>query len=308
MRDLIINGMHGLGDNIHQRALVRQLTRTNRVWLRTPWPCVYHDLAGPNLKLVKPVTRLRTQAKNAAREAQKFTRERVPAARTVQVSYAPQAVRNEGSVLAALLKSAGGEPRSANFRLPVPQAWHDRAAPWIARWNPQKPLLLFRPLHERSEWGGCPARNPDHAAYAELLESIRDRYFVVSIADLEPQREWLVGPRVQGDVECHAGELDFETIAALTQRAGLVFNTPGFMTVLAQAVGAPAVTVFGGYEDAESFSAGAHYTAWLPIEPIQPCNCFSHGHACDKRLDMPAALAALQSFADETLNRQPLAA
>lgn len=308
MRDLIVNGMHGLGDNIHQRALVRQLIKRYRVWLRTPWPCVYHDLVGRDLRLLNPVTRLRTQAKNAQRERSQYSAGRAPTTQQVTVNYPPDAVRAQGSVLDALLLSAGGEPRSADFSMPIPQAWHDRAAQWLARWNPQRPLLLYRPLHERSEWGGCPARNPGHEDYVALLESIRDRYFVVSIGDIEPNREWLVGPRVQGDAECHAGELDFETIAALTQRAGLTFTTPGFMTVLTQAVGGRGVTVFGGYEDATSFSSGAHMAHWLPIEPINPCNCFSHRHACDKRIDMPAALNALRSFVDETADRQSLAA
>lgn len=308
MRDLIIQGMHGLGDNIHQRALMRQLMRTNRVWLRTPWPCVYHDLVGDKLRLVATATSLRTQGKNAQRESQAYFTGRVPAGRALQVNYPPAAVRAEGSVLGALLKSAGGEPRSADFSLPVPKAWMDRAAPWLARWGATKPLLLFRPLHERKEWSGCAARNPDHESYTALLESIREHFFVVSIADLEPGKEWLVGPRVQADVECHAGELDFETIAALTRIAGLVFTTPGFMTVLTQAVGGRGVTVFGGYEDATSFSAGAHMAHWLPIEPIKPCNCFAHQHACDKRIDMSAALASLRSFVDETADRQSLAA
>lgn len=308
MKDLIVNGMSGLGDNIHQRALVRQLMQRHRVWLRTPWPCVYHDLAGPNLRFVPTTTSLRTQLKNARRESARYGRERVPAAQAVTVNYPPDAVMAEGSVLAALLKSAGGDPRSADFRLPVPQAWHDRAAPWLARWRPGKPLLLFRPLHERSEWGGCPARNPEHDAYVQLVEAVRERFFLVSIADLEPGKEWLVGPRVHGDAECHAGELDFETIAALTHGAGLVFTTPGFMTVLSQAVGARGVTVFGGYEDATSFAAGAHMAPWLPIEPVHPCTCFSHRHACDKRIDMPAALASLRSFVNEIADRQSLAA
>lgn len=308
MRDVIVRGMHGLGDNIHQRALVRQLVQRHRVWLQTPWPCVYHDLVGERLRLVPTASGLRTQAKNAEREAGAFYQGRVPAAGVLQVNYPPAAVRKEGSVLDALMKSAGGEPRSADFSMPVPRPWVDRATPWLARWGATKPLLLFRPLHERSEWSGCRARNPEHAAYVELLESIRDRFFVVSIADLEPGKEWLVGPRVHGDAECHAGELDFETIAALTQMAGLVFTTPGFMTVLTQAVGGRGVTVFGGYEDATSFSAGAHMAHWLPIEPVRPCNCFAHQHACDKQIDMPAALASLRSFVDETADRQSLAA
>jgi ADP-heptose:LPS heptosyltransferase len=308
MRDLIVRGMSGLGDCIHQRALVRQLTRTYRVWLRTPWPSVYHDLVGDTLQLLPPDTQLRTQLKNAKRQAALYTRRRPGAVREIQVTYPAAMVRAEGSVLAAMLRSCNADPRESDFTLPIPQSWHARADEVAARWRTCKPILFYRPLNERTEWGGCQARNPDHAAYADLVESVRDRYFVVSVADLEPGKEWPVGRDIGADAEYHAGELDFEVNAALVASAGLVYTSPGFAMVLAQAVGTPAACVFGGYEDACSFSSGAHLAPFLPIEPVNPCNCFQHDHACDKRIDMPAALQRIKDFTDEFADRQPLAA
>lgn len=303
---VILKGMHGLGDNIHQRAAVRQLMKQHVVYLHTPWPCIYHDLAGPRLHLVPVQTKLRTQAKNAAREAAKFHNGRLPAVRTLQASYSPAGVRETGSVLEALVRSVGCDIRQADFRLPVPQAWRDKAAPWLARWNPTKPLLIYRPLNDRSEWGGCRARNPDHDHYADLIESIRDRFFVLSVADFEPEKEWMVGRPIAADVECHRGELDIETLAALTERAALVFTSPGFMVPLAQAVSTPVVCIFGGYEDSASFSAGAHFAPYLGIDPIKPCTCFSHNHACQKEIDMPLALERLESFVDEVCHERAM--
>lgn len=307
MTPLIVRGMHGLGDNLHQRAIVRQFMERHHVWLETPWPCVYHDLVGERLTLLSKGSALRTQAKNARREAARFSRRMPPAgARTLQISYAPELVRRCGSVLGAMAATCG--VATADFSLPVPQAWRDRAAVWLARWQPPKPLLIYRPLVERSEWGGCAARNPDHAAYAALVESVRDRFFVVSLADLQPGAEWMVGQHVRGDVELHRGELDFETIAALTADAALVISSPGFAVVLAQAVGTPVCAVFGGYENGSSFMSGALLAPYLAIEPITPCNCFSHRHDCQKAIDLPAALERLSRFVDETAEDQPLAA
>lgn len=306
---LLVHGMHGLGDNLHQRAIVRQLMQRRRVILETPWPCVYHDLVGDRLTLISKGSRLPAQAKNAQREAAAFSRVAPPAnAEQIKVNYPPAAVRTTGSVLGAMAQQCGVDSRSLDFRLPVPLAWRQRAQRWLARWQPTKPMLIYRPLAERSWWSGCTTRNPDHAAYAALFRAIAHRYFVVSIADFEPGIEWLVGEQVQADVTLHAGELDFETLAALTAQAGLVFTSPGFAVILAQAVGTPVVTVFGGYEDATSFAAGAHYAACLPIEPVTPCNCFSHTHACDKRIDIAQALDTLQAFVHETADRQPRAA
>jgi len=161
--------------------------------------------------------------------------------------------------------------------------------------------MLYRPLQERAEWGGCRNRNPDHAAYAELFRSIRDRFFVVSVADFEPGREWMVGEPVEADLEFHNGELDFETIAGLTRMASLVFTPPGFAVVLAQAVETPVACVFGGYENSKSFSGGARFSQYLGIDPIRPCHCFSHDHQCKKAIDMPKAIARLKAFAEAAL-------
>jgi len=65
---------------------------------------------------------------------------------------------------------------------------------------------------------------------------------------------------------------------------------------VAQAVETPSVCVFGGYENGTSFSSGARYARHLAIEPITPCQCFKHDHACQKQVDMPLAVARLQAF------------
>ena len=59
---IAIRGMAGLGDNIFQRAFIKSLVKSQEVLLETPWPELYQDL--PNIKFIKPNTRLRTQAKN----------------------------------------------------------------------------------------------------------------------------------------------------------------------------------------------------------------------------------------------------
>lgn len=295
-----VRGMHGLGDNIHERALIRQLLdRGDTVYLETPWPSVFHDLAETNrLFFVSKTTRLRTQAKNAQREASKFTRRTVPAgAKAIRVWYPPTAVRNARSVLRAMLIEAGADPARSDFRMPIPDAWWSRTIASISYQaeTSGKPILIYRPLVERTEWD-CKARNPDVSAYRQLIQSIAEYFFVVSIADVVPGKEWIVDPVKVADIEFHKGELTFEEIATLTKRAALVFCSPGFMVPLSQAIGTPAAVVFGGYERAYSFSAGAAFTPYLGIEPIEPCDCFSHAHLCKKRIDLPAARDQLHEF------------
>lgn len=286
---VFVQGMHGLGDNLHQRAVVRQLMRTNEVWLETPWPSIYHDM--PGVHLVQKGSKLRTQAKNVLREIDQYSGKPCPAkASQVQVRYPPAMVRKHRSVLAAMCAQVGVPVD--DFRMPAP--WdHGLDLP------AGKPILVFRPLVERSEWGGNRSRNPDVAAYLKLLESIRDRFFVVSVADLEQGKEWMVHDDIGADLTIHKGELDFKQLAALWRDASMVFTAPGFGVVLAQAVGTPVVAVFGGYEGAYSFDAGAKLTPTLAIAPIEQCDCFSHTHKCNKTIDVPNALERLARFTGE---------
>lgn len=303
---LRIEGMHGMGDNLHQRSVVRELMKTREVWLETPWPSIYHDLAGARLHLVNKGSRLRTQAKNAVREAAAFDDSAPPPdAEVLRVSYPPALVRSRRGVLAAMSAQCGVPV--GDFRMPVPADWrHGLQLPL------DRPVLAFRPLVERREWSGCRSRNPDADVYLKLLAGIREHFFLISVADLQPGTEWLAHPAVDADLTLHAGELDFRALAALWRDADLVFTAPGFGVVLAQAVGTPAVAVFGGYESAYSFSAGAAHTPTLAIEPRRPCDCFRHHHACDKRTDLAAAAQRLQEFVNEhcptAAERQPFAA
>jgi ADP-heptose:LPS heptosyltransferase len=183
----------------------------------------------------------------------------------------------------------------------VPPAWKAQVDALIGR--AAKPVMVLRPLVERTEWRGCAARNPDPVAYAALYNSIRDRFFVVSLADLVPGVEHMV-TNLPADICLHKGELDIEAIAGLMARADLTFCSPGFAVPLSQAVGTPVIAVFGGFECSRSFSGGHRFAPTLGIDPINPCQCWSHTHNCDKRIDLPAAHIDIEEFiADNVAER-----
>jgi ADP-heptose:LPS heptosyltransferase len=202
-------------------------------------------------------------------------------------------------VLAAMSKRCG--VALGDFRLPIALSWAEKSERLLAKLRPDRPLLITRPLLyvlDRRNWGSVKAklaRNPDQAAYAALLAGIRERYFVVSIADAMPGREQVLS-LVSADAEYHRGELDLETVAALTARAALVYTSPCFLTVLAQAVETPQVCVFGGFEGANSFAAGARHSPWLPIEPRHPCVCWDWNCRHDKTIDVAVAAVEIERF------------
>lgn len=290
---VLIQGMHGLGDNIYQRAVVRQfMERRDEVWLETPWPAIYHDM--PELRLVDPKTSLRTQSKNVVREGDRYERSPPKFFDKIKIWYNTNDIQKHGSLPNAMLGQAGCRISGADYRLPVPQEWKDRARSIIG--FKRKPILVYRPLTARHEWQASAQRNPDPEAYAQIIASIRARFFVISIADVEDGKEWFVGPQIKCDLEFHKGELDVEVLTGLFSLADLVFASPGFALAMAQAVEVPCVTVFGGHEDSRSYLQSAQFAPFLGIDPIDSCNCFNSNHKCDKRIDIVRAKDRVQKF------------
>ena len=288
-----VQGMQGLGDNLHQRAIVRELMDKGEVFLQTPWPSVYYDFDG--IKLLPPVTQLRTQAKNANRERSKYTSQKPNGVKPTKVWYSHDEVRQFGSFLGAMC--AGFGVKNRDFSYPISPEMSKKAHKFLTKIGCDKPLLVYRPLVERTEWVGSSARNPDAKAYYELIKAIKDQYFVLSVADLQHNIEWAVSKDINADYEAHKGELEFEMLAALMSMASLVFCSPGFALILAQAVKSPLVAVFGGHESARLYDH--ENKTDLLISPKNPCECFSKTHPCDKRIDLDYWMPKLKEFAND---------
>jgi hypothetical protein len=129
---LHIRGMFGLGDNLHQRAALRILAEDYSITLETMWASVYHDLVGPDFKLIRRSAALRTQLKNAEREAHLFapTPPSLGAADGRRFSYNTSTIEHRTksrSILECMFAMIGIQDRypEADYRLPVPQEWLD---------------------------------------------------------------------------------------------------------------------------------------------------------------------------------------
>jgi hypothetical protein len=301
---LLVDGMHGMGDNLHQRGILRQLMREHDVWLISSWASLYHDLIADGLHVIRRPVRLRTQMKNQVRESELklFTNKTPARGQSIRLMYGANGIMRTPSqtVLEAMTLCAPGcTYEAADYRLPVPDAWREPARLLLARINPEgKPVLIYRPLTARPEWRGGEKRNADPGVYSELFATIRDRFFVISVADLEPGKEWIIGPHLIADKELHNGELSFEHLAGLFAVADLVFTSGGFAAILGPAVGTPVISILGGYERAAWCASGARFAPYLAIEPINPCQCATSicSKQCQKQTDIPAARSKILSF------------
>lgn len=299
---ILVDGMSGIGDCLHQRAILPALMEGNEVWLRTPWPQLYHDM--PKLHLVplyEGTERIgRTAIKNEARSKHLYHRE-PGSAKIINCRYPGHLVREQGSIVGAMAAKCGVK-RLGSFELPIPEPWWAQAKAIARHWNTTKPIMLYRPLVKRGEFPKGDVRNPDDKPFAEIFDSIRDRFFVVSVADLDRREEWIIGNAVAPDAAYHNGELTIEVIAAIAKMATLIFCPVGFAAILGQAVGTPTVCIFGGHESSMTISHGAKTSPTLSIDPIQPCDCFELDHRCRKEIDVPLAIERVTEFVERTLH------
>lgn len=266
---MIIHGMRGMGDNLYQRAFIKQLTKP--VYLDTPWPEIYAGIDG--VHFIQPQTTLRTQSKNIARH----TTWTMPPTRqpTRQIRYGAE------GIIPGMTASFGIAPGA--FDLPP---------------LPPSPIggkyVVVRPATVRSEWR-ADTRNPD-PEYINVAarEAARRGYRVVSVADLEEGKEWAVEPLPYAGIRFHHGELPVEQLLALVQGAAAVIGGIGWLVPAALAARVPAWIICGGQG---GFNSPEHIcppgsTITFAV-PDNFCRCKLKQHNCDKGIsDYDAKLTA----------------
>lgn len=266
MKPLHIDGMHGLGDNFYQRAIVRVIAQQREVSLATSWPQLYADLP---VRCVRPHVRLRTQAKNAARGGLAWGQ------RVAGESRSWHYARREGTILQALCDDIAVQLDSVDFSGP--------AVPHVAR----EPYVVVRPATVRREWR-ADSRNPSPRYLAQAVTALRRRFRVVSIADLQPGEEWALDPLPPADERFHAGELQLEELLKLVAGAAAVVGGVGWLVPAAIAYRRPMFLVFGGWGrhngPARIFDPRLDTSLIHQAIPDHFCMCSSATHACDKRI------------------------
>ncbi len=267
--------MYGLGDNIYQRAVVRALGPS---YLFTPWPEIYEDLP---VQFLNGATTLRTQRKNIT--AQPPTRwTYLPGrSRAVRVAYGSAEFLAGRTILAAMERAVGVDlgPRPV-FDLP------DLGPGSPLR--PRAPYVVVRPATVRQEWR-AEARNPRPEYLAQICAWLReDGYLVVSVADLDGLKEFLIGEAPPADLTFHRGELRVRDLLALVRDSAGAVGGVGWILPACMALRRPLLCVAGGL--------GAHNAPELLCDPRLPsdtiawampdryCRCVDSHHRCDKEI------------------------
>jgi hypothetical protein len=274
--------MQGLGDNLYQRAVLQSVKA--EVWLKTSWPQIYADM--PTVKCVRPITRLRTQAKNVDRST--FARP-APMATAKRWHYV-----SDPSI--SILESLARQ-----MQVPTPSGMDG------PRFGLPKlvdgPYIVVRPACVRSEWTSD-SRNPLPEYIAEAIEALRDRFAIVSVADLEEGKEWALDPLPYADLTLHRGELKVEQLLSLVENAAGLVGGVGWIVPAALSYRVPLLLIYGGWGLSNSPSRIIGNLDSSFIEQAVPdvfCMCNNNRHACDKRIADFAVRA--RAFADGLVPR-----
>lgn len=267
-QNVIIQAMHGLGDNIYQRAFMHAFPGAT---VMTPWPEVY---GGLDVKCARPSqTKLRTQCKNLARTQHPWS----PIPPGLSKIYRPRYGFRElaqGSIIDAMRATFDAEPVFDLPRFPAPFQ-HD------------KPIAVVRPVTIRKEWRN-EARAPRPEYVRDASKVLRDRgYHVVSLADVDGTNEWLVSPNPVADQVIHDGSLNVSQLLGLVQSAAVVVGGVGWIVPACIAARTPLYGILGGN--------GAHNRPEVITDPATMdlsrvswatprnfCQCANNLHNCDK--------------------------
>lgn len=273
METLFLRGMLGLGDNFYQYPVIKELSKFNRVFLKTPWPQIYEDLE--NVICIPLMCNLRMQKKNAWRFRNDDSIRVGEIANYQKLSYTNR--RYTGDPIWKCLCD------SANL---------DHLSYWLGeeRHPTTKNLAVIRPATIRKEWRS-PSRNPkqEYIQYAvDFLKGKGKR--VVVVASLEEHEEWWDGEAIKNaDEYLVSGELNFEEIWNLFASVEIVVSPVGFAAPMGMFNSVPTVIIHGG-------CGGLNHPELIDAPTDQPlihvlpktyCMCSNNCcFVCDKTIDL----------------------
>ncbi len=274
----VIHGMRGLGDVIYHRPFVRAMVRDKEVWLRTAWPEIFDDI--PGLRLIRDITRLRTQSKNIARNGRRLYQSdpaRQPGSRVIQARYGISAPYR--GIIPDLAEVFGVPFEPDLFDLPL-------GGPSPV--STDRPIALVRPVTVRREWAN-PARNCKPEYIADAITALSEAgYHVVSVADVLPNQEWFEGTPPVAETVLHRGELIFPRLMDLLRNAAVVVGPVGWIAPAAAAAKRPLILIGGGQGAWNNpdviYSPDVDTSRVQWILPDNYCLCCHVDHACEKTI------------------------
>lgn len=236
---MIIRTNQGLGDCIYLRPVLKQLPHEGMI-LETPWPQVFMDI--PKIKYAKPGGLLRTQRNNVMRGWE------------WQPNQQPDIVMGaydlrQNTIIAHYCRMLlGHQPNwlDNSYALPIVD-WAARAKRLINIRNKQlKPVCLIRPNTLRGEWM-CPARNPKTQYLQRFIDTYKNKFFFISLADLQDGQEVYDGKLKGVDWEITVS-FPIETVMGMFFLSDIIITSPSFWVAMGLMLQTNMVVIYGAHE------------------------------------------------------------
>lgn len=266
---LHIETFAGWGDCIYSRPCIRELAKTKDIYLETPLPDLFRDLP---VKFIKTTTHYRTQAKVVPSDKIKFT-ELPTGIRKIKLHYD---YNLQTSTVMTMLLNQCELPLDTKLEWDLPD-FSDELKQANIKIPEGKKLAIVRPATIRAEWKVITRPpNPQYLYWASHA-LVEYGYHVISVADLEPDVEWLhMGQDVESHQKLYKGELHMYALFELMKQAEVVVGGSGFIVPAAISAETNLFVIFGGRMGYDSpnkvLPLGVKsLVSWAM--PANPCRC-----------------------------------
>lgn len=268
---MIVRTMKGLGDTLYQRPFIREMAKTEDLYVETPWPEYFDDLP---VRFIHDDTRLRTQRKNVARQVEERFYPIPTGHAELRFRYGRQHLATY-TIMGYFQRLTGVVPGVMD-------------CPPLPDWPPSgdKPIAVVRPVTVRKEWRN-EARNCDADYVRRASVWLRGAgYCVVSIADLDDSEEWAVDPLPEADITMHAGELSPLGLLYLLTAASVAVGSIGMLLPVCISTRTPMLCIAGGSGAVNNYATLVpDYVDWVTwAQPDPFCRCTELIHDCNRHI------------------------
>lgn len=285
-KNLYITTMEGLGDNIYTRPFIKILSKRYNVYLNTVLPKIYKDLDVKFIDPKKPT--YRTQQKELIKNDVSYS-ELPEFYEEITCHYKGQDLLND-SIITTMYKQFD-IPFSEKLEWDLPDYWDEFISNSNSVLIPRdKKIAIIRPATIRAEWE-ISTRNPNPNYISWCAKVLHESgYYVISIADLEPNKEWLADNINidSADLKLHSGELGIYGTLELLKMADIIVGGVGFISPAGVSANRPLFTIFGGRQQYDCLQKIFHPSmdfgklGWSI--PDKPCRCTLMKHDCNKTI------------------------
>ena len=288
MSNVLIRCMQGIGDQIYSRPFIRRASlQGDDVYVRTTLPELYRDL---NVKLVDPGSstyRTQRRAYDSSASLYEFNPPQI-FNRYIDYHYGNKELKLNGIV--SHMEQAFGFTPAPILDLNLPRFTRElsKQVDELIADRPLERIAIVRPVTQRREWY-CETRSPEPRYIGWCARMLRDAgYYVISIADCEPEEEWIEGDEPPAHLKLHHGELGIYGTLELIKRATVVVGGSGFIIPASVAAGVNLFVIFGGRGEYDNphkvFDLRMNLTKIGWALPDHFCRCNKMVHTCDKTI------------------------